>query len=66
MTDTQINTAVALLRARDAEIAALKALLAERDITIRHLRSLLAQQDQELAARESAINDLFLDLPESD
>jgi hypothetical protein len=50
MTDTRIETAVALLRARDETIAALQATIREKDITIRHLKSLLAEQDAELLA----------------
>lgn len=61
MNDTRIETAVALLKARDETIAALQATIREKDITIRHLKALLEEQEAELAAREHTIMDLFLD-----
>ncbi len=60
MTDTLGTVAVALLKARDETIAALRETIANQATTIRHLKSLLAEQDAELAARESAFNELLL------
>ncbi len=61
MTDNRINTAVALLRARDETIAAQAVTIANQAATIRHLKTLLAEQDAEIANRERAFNDTFFD-----
>jgi hypothetical protein len=59
MSDTQINTAVALLKARDETIAALSAAIREKDITIRHLLALLEESDKEVAAAQQLANETF-------
>jgi hypothetical protein len=59
VSDTQINTAVALLKARDETIAALSAAIREKDITIRHLLALLEEADNEVAAAQALANDSF-------
>jgi hypothetical protein len=60
--DPQILAAVALLRSRDTEIAALKETAAVQAVQIRWLKQLLAQQDVKIDAREPTISELYADL----
>lgn len=61
MSDTQITTAVALLKARDETIAAQKVTIAEQAVTIRHLKALLEEADNEVSRAQALANGSFFD-----
>lgn len=61
MSDTQINAAVALLRARDDTIAALNETIANQTVTIRWLKTLVDEADREAARAQQLANESFFD-----
>jgi multidrug resistance efflux pump len=61
MTDTRIETAVALLKARDDTIAALKVTVEEQQVTIRHLKALLHEADHEVARAQALASEAMVE-----
>ena len=62
MNDTRIDTAVALLRAKDNIIAGVKAELWEERIRTRHLRHLLADTEERLDQSRAAYAELLIEM----